>query len=195
MPVVTALRVRGARVVVELDGSPWRTLPLSAAAEAGLVVGLELDRERARTLGRALRRQRAREAAVRALSRREHSQASLAARLDRAGVRAQDRDAVLETAVRAGWVDDARFAETRARTLVTSGAGDRLVLDDLRRHGVDDETAQAVLETIEPEHARVSRAVEARGVSLRTLRYLAARGFSEESLEPLVAELETRALG
>jgi regulatory protein len=195
VPVVTALRVGGARVAVELDGAPWRTLPVGAVTEAGLGVGLELDRERARALGRAVRRQRARDTAVRALARREHSRASLASRLDRAGVHADDRDAAVETAVRSGWVDDARFAEARARTLAARDAGDGLVLDDLRRHGVAEETARAALETLEAERDRAARAVAARGASLRTLRHLAARGFSEESLEPLVADLEGRALG
>jgi len=195
VPVVTALSVRGASVAVELDGAPWRTLPLSAVAEAGLVPGLELDRERARALGRALRGQRARDTAVRALARREHSRASLASRLDRAGVRAADRDATIETAVRGGWVDDTRFAEARARTLAARDAGDLLVLDDLCRHGVAEETARAALATLEAERDRAVRAVAGRGASLRTLRYLAARGFSEESLEPLVADLEGRSLG
>jgi regulatory protein len=195
VPVVTALSVRSGRVAVELDGAPWRTVPVRAVADAGLAVGLELDRERARALGRSLRRQRARDAAVRALARREHSRASLASRLDRAGVRSEDRDAAIESAVRAGLVDDGRFAEARARALAARGAGDRLVLDDLGRQGVDEETARAALATLEPEALRASRTVATRGASLRTLRYLASRGFSEESLEPLVADLETRALG
>ena len=195
MPVVTALRVRNAGVAVELDGAPWRTVPASIAVEAGLVVGLQLDRERARALGRALRRRRARDTAVRALARREYSRASLAARLERAGVREKDRDAAIETAIGAGWLDEGRFAESRAQALAERGAGDRLVLDDLLRQGVDEETARAALATIEAERDRAARAVATRGASLRTLRYLAARGFSEESLEPLVADLEARSLG
>lgn len=196
MPLVTALRAqRGGRVAVELDGVAWRTLPIAAVAEAGLVAGQELDRDRARTLGRALRRHRARETAVRVLARREHSRASLAARLDRAGVRAGDRNDAIEKAAGAGWVDDERFARSRAAALAARGAGDRVVLQDLRRHGIDQETARAALATIEPESDRVSSAIAARGASLRTLRYLAARGFSEESLEPLVADLESRAVG
>ena len=39
-PVVTALRARGrGRVAVELDGAPWRTVPLEAVYAAGLAVG------------------------------------------------------------------------------------------------------------------------------------------------------------
>jgi regulatory protein len=195
MPVVTALRTRHGRVAVELDGAPWRTVPGAAVVEAGLAVGQELDRGRARTLGRALRRHRARDTAVRALARREHSRASLATRLERAGVQAGDRKDVVDTAARAGLVDDARFAETRTRVLVERGAGDLLVLDDLARHGIDEETARAALATVESEPVRAALIVSARGSTARTLRYLASRGFAAESLEALVADLESGALG
>jgi regulatory protein len=195
MSAVTALRERLGSVAIELDGAPWRTVPVAVAAEAGLRLGCELDRERARALGRALRRHHAREAAVRAVARRDHSRASLDARLGRTGVRPRDRSDTIEAATRAGLVDDARFAAARARTLASRGAGDLLVRADLERNGVDEACARAALATLEPEAVRASRIVAARGASLRTLRYLAARGYSEESLEGLVADLETRALG
>ena len=195
MPVVTALRLRRERVLVELDGAPWRTVPAEAALAAGLTVGLELDRARARELSRALRRHRARVTAVRALARREHSRSSLELRLERAGVRPADRGEVLESATRAGLLDDTRFAESRVRALVDRGAGDLLVLDDLSRHGVDEQTARAALSGVEREAVRATRIVSARGSSPRTLRYLASRGFSEESLESLVADLESGGVG
>jgi hypothetical protein len=53
MPRVTALRpARPGRVLVELDGERWRTIPLDVAARSGLTLGLELDRERLQTLSR-----------------------------------------------------------------------------------------------------------------------------------------------
>ena len=195
MATVTALRERHGLVAIELDGGPWRTVPVVAAAEARLTVGCSLDRERARALGRALRRHRARDAAVRAVARRDHSRATLDARLERAGVRETERVETIEAAARAGLVDDARFAEARAQHLASRGAGDLLVLDDLERNGVDDATARASLASLEPERVRAARIVASRGVSERTLRYLASRGFSEESLDGLVADLESRALG
>lgn len=195
MPIVTALRPLRDSVAVELDGCPWRTVPGAAAAEARLTVGCELDRERARTLGRALRRHRARDTAVRAVARRDHSRASLEARLERAGVRPRERGDTLAAAERAGLVDDARFAASRAQALGARGSGDLLVLQDLERHGIDERAARAALESLEPEPARAAQIAAARGLSARTLRHLAARGFSEEALEGLVAELESRALG
>ncbi len=195
MPTVTGLRVTASGVAVELDGAAWRTLPTDAVVEAGLGVGLELDRSRAVALARARRRGRAEHVAVRALARREHSRTSLEARLARAGVSEAVRGEVLDRCERGGLVDDARFAEQRARQLGARGAGDLLVLDDLERHGVDSLTAQLIVALLEPEADRAARIVAARGASTRTIRHLAARGFSEETLEPLVAEIETRAVG
>ncbi len=195
MPTVTALRERRGLVAIELDGAPWRTVPVAAAAEAWLTVGCVLDRERARALARALRRQRARDTAVRAVARREHSRATLEARLERSGVREAERAATVEAAARAGLVDDARFAETRARHLASRGSGDLLILTDLERSGIDDATARRAVASLEPEPIRAERIVASRGASVKTLRYLASHGYSEESVERLVADLESRALG
>lgn len=191
---MTALRARGRRVAVELDGAAWRTLPVDAVVEARLAVGAVMHRERVRALVLALRRDRARQMTVRSLARRDRSRAELDTTLERAGIRSADRYEALDSAARAGLVDDARLAVNRARALAERGAGDRLVLDDLRRRGIDAELAREALARIEPERARVERIVLARGRGQKTLRYLASRGFSEESLDDLIAELESRAL-
>jgi SOS response regulatory protein OraA/RecX len=191
MPVVTAVRVVGARAAIELDGAPWRTLPFAAVVEAGLAAGVTLDRARARTLARAARRQRAETAVLGALARRDHSVASLDARLVRAGVREPERRDVVERAQLAGLVDDARFAEVRARTLADRGKGDALILDDLVRAGVAERDARAAVAVLEPEQARAARIVAQRGVSIRTARFLATRGFTEETVGEVVADLES----
>ena len=180
---------------VELDGARWRTLPADAVLEAGLAVGLELDRRAARALARALRRRRAEDLAVQALARHDRSRASLDARLARARVPAVERADVLARGERTGLVDDVRFAATRSRQLAERGAGDQLVLADLDRHGVDERVAREAVEALEPEADRMVRIVAIRGATARTLRYLASRGFGEEALEGLVAEVESRALG
>jgi regulatory protein len=194
MRTVTALRAQGGRVAVELDGRPWRVVPGVAVLEAGLAVGRPLEREQARALGRALRRAHAGDVALRALARRERSRAELDERLARAGVRDGDRHATLERASEAGLVDDARFAETRARLLAERGAGDLLVLQDLQRHGIDEAVAREAVSRLEHEPARATRIADARGRTPRTLRYLASRGFAAESLDDLIAELENGAL-
>jgi SOS response regulatory protein OraA/RecX len=195
MATVTALRAVHGKIAVELDGLPWRTLAAAAVLEAGLAPGAELDRAAARTLARALRRRRAEAVALRALARHDRSRASLDARLARAHVTAADRAEVLARVERAGLVDDGRFAATRARQLAERGAGDVLVLADLERHGVDERIARDAVAALDQEAARAATIVARRGATPKTLRYLASRGFSEDSLEALVADIETRALG
>jgi len=192
--VVTALRTARGGVAVELDGLAWRTFPVAVVVEAGLRLGLELDRPRARALARARRAHHGAQVALRALARREHSRASLDIRLEGAGVGDTVRAEVLERAERSGLVDDERFAERRARQLAERGAGDMLIVDDLVRQGVDDSVARVAVGRLPVEANRAAAVVERRGRSARTLRYLAARGFSEDSLEALIADLGSGAL-
>jgi SOS response regulatory protein OraA/RecX len=187
---VTALRPAGpSRFAVELDGAPWRTLPREVVHRAGLVVGLELDRERLRMLRRELRRSEALGAALTALRYRDHSRASLTERLERRGVAPAQRLETLGVLSRAGMVDDQRVAYGRAAALATRGAGDRLIADDLARKGIAPDLIAAALAALEPERERAARVVEQRGRSPRTARYLAAQGFSQETLEPLLERL------
>ena len=194
MAVVTALRPTRGGVAVDLDGVTWRTFAVAVVVEAGLGVGLELDRPRARALAQARRRHRAEQVAVRALSRREHSRRSLDMRLERAGVGDTVRADVLQRAERGGLVDDQRFAERRARQLAERGAGDLLIVDDLVRQGLDEAVARTAVSDLKAEAERATAIVERRGRSARTLRYLAARGFSDDSLEPLIADIGSGAL-
>lgn len=188
------MRDTGGRLAVELDGRPWRRVSVRVAAEAGLSPGTRLDRERARTLARLLRRERAEQLALRTLARQDVSRETLASRLARAGVGADVREDVVERATKAGLVDDARYAASRAHTLGRR-SGDLLILDDLRRHGVDEQVAREAVDALDSESERVARIVAARGASARTLRHLTSRGFSDESLEALVAEVASGSLG
>ena len=196
VPIVTALRARRpGRVEVELDGAPWRVVPAEAVHRAGLAVGGRLDRPRARELGRELRRQQALGTALGALRWRDHTAASLEQRLVQRGVAPPARRQALETLDRAGLVDDVRFAQGRAALLAGRGSGNLLIADDLERHGVAKELVADALGSLAPERDRVSDIVERRGLSVRTLRALTAKGFSEAAIEPLVAHLEDGAVG
>ncbi len=194
-PVVTALRARGpGRVAVELDGRPWRVVPLEAVYKAGLSVGGLFDRGSVRLLRRELRRLEAQGEALRALRARDHTAASLERRLaDRGTTRALRRQ-TLETIQRAGLVDDRRFATGRAALLARRGAGDLFIADDLVRQGVSADEATLAIAGLEPEAARATTLIESRGRSSKTARFLAAKGFSEASLEALVADLAAEAI-
>jgi SOS response regulatory protein OraA/RecX len=188
---VTALRrARGRRVLVELDGKPWRAFAESVVVAAGLSRGIELDRRRLATLARERRRAEATAVAARALRNRDLSAARLAERLARAGVAAGERAATLERLGRAGLVDDDRFAARRAEALAERGLGDAAIKAALRREQLDDERIAEAIAALEPEAMRVERIAARRGRTPATARYLARRGFGEEAVEALGAFAE-----
>ena len=187
MPTVTRLAAGGrGRVVVELDGAPWRTLPVEVVARAGLSEGRLLDRPALRLLRQELRRSEALAVAGRALRRQDLSERGIAERLGRASVAPATIAASLAVLSRAGLVDDARFARTRAGSLAERGYGDAAIRYDLERQGVAPELAQEALDSLEGEGERARRLVERRGRSARTARYLASKGFGEGAVEAVL---------
>lgn len=196
MKTVTALRPAGpGRVVVELDGEPWRRISAEAAVGAGLRPGVPLDRPRIRTLARALRREAALGTALRALRHHDHTAASLDDRLAARGVAPAERLRALDTLTGVGLLDDARVARSRAAALAGRGCGDVMIREDLERRGLAGALVDDAIGALEPERERARALAERKGVSGRTVRALAAKGFDESSLEPLVAAIDPEALG
>lgn len=184
MPKVTRLRdERRGRVAVELDGAPWRTLPIDVVVRAGLAEGRELDRPALRLLRQELRRAEALAVAARALRRQDLSERGIAERLARASIAPAAVEESLAVLARSGLVDDARFARTRAEALAERGYGDAAIHHDLDRRGVAPDVIEAALESLETEAERARRLVERRGPGVGTARYLASKGFGEEALE------------
>ena len=130
------------------------------------------------------------EQALRALRFRDRSTAELDARLARRGVGEPERAQALETLERVGYVDDERYARTRAEQLADRGSGDTLIRYDLEGRGIAAELVEAALAALEPERERAERVLVRRGRSLGTARYLAARGFGADVLESVVAQEE-----
>jgi regulatory protein len=91
-------------------------------------------------------------AALRLLARREHSVRELADRLQRKGFDEAACCAAIARCRELGYVDDARFARSRARRLLQSGraVGHRLLLD-LQQHGITEEQAREVIAEMEGE--------------------------------------------
>jgi regulatory protein len=168
---------------VALEGEPWRILPAEVVLAAGLDVGVELDRERARRLRHELKQHEALGRAARSIARRDLSERELTERLARRNLPAAARQEAVDRLVRAGAVDDARLAHGRAELLARRGAGDLLIRHDLDGRGIAPELIEEAVEELEPEHARALRIVAARGRGPRTARHLARKGFSEESIE------------
>jgi regulatory protein len=187
VPLVTALREdRRGRVAVELDGAPWRTVPVGVVVRAGLAEGRALDRAGLRLLRRELRRAEALAVAGRALRTRDLSEARVAERLERAAIAPAAARESLRVLSDAGLVDDGRFAQERAQALAGRGYGDAAICHDLERQDVREELVGAALAELEPELERARRLVERRGPGPRTARYLAGKGFGEEAIEAVV---------
>jgi SOS response regulatory protein OraA/RecX len=195
-PVVTGLRaIRPGQVEVELDCALWRVVPLEAVYRAGLAVGGTLERAHAREVRREIRRQEALDVALRSLRHRAHTEASLEARLEQRGIAAEDSRRALDALGRAGLVDDARFAHGRAAVLAERGSGDVMIAHDLERHGLAPALVSEAIAALQAESERATAIVERRGLSSKTLRALGARGFTEASLETLVAQMDGHAIG
>jgi regulatory protein len=184
VPVVTGLRERPrGRVEVDLDGAPWRLVPAEAVVRSGLAVGRALDRETARALGREVRRSEALDVALRALRYRDQSRRRLEQRLERRGTPAEAREGALEALERTGLVDDARVAAGRVRALAERGYGNAAIRFALEAEGLPEAEVAEALSLLEPEADRARRVLAARGKTLKTMRWLAGKGFDAATLE------------
>jgi SOS response regulatory protein OraA/RecX len=96
---------------------------------------------------------------------------------------------VLDTLERVGYVDDERFARTRAEALAARGFGDEAIRADLERHGVAVEARDEAIAALEPEAARARALVDRLGQTPKTAGRLARKGFSAEALEAALGEL------
>lgn len=132
------------------------------------------------------------EAAIQALARRDLSAAELDARLERAGVSAEERAVTLARLVDAGYLDDARVTGERVRVLAVRGWGDAAIRHDLARRGVAGGLVQGALEAVGDEADRARELVGRLGRGPKVARALARKGFSSETIErvlgPIVAE-------
>lgn len=192
--IVTALRERKRnRVAVELDGRPWRVLPTDAVVRAGLMVGRSLDRSTARELARGVRRAKALAAATRSLAASDRSERALEQRLALAGHSAAAREDAIASLARAGAIDDARLAESRAELLARRGYGDAAIRADLRLRLIAPEVAASAVAALEPELERLRRALANENVTPALLRRLARRGFSRDTLDEIASSFALEA--
>jgi regulatory protein len=191
VPRVTAVNPQraGTHIGVELDGRPWRRIPLEVAVRVGLVTGAELGRPELRALRRELRRAEALDVATKALVHRDRSRTGLQTRLAAARIAPWAAEQALDTLERVGIVDDERFARARAETLAARGSGDALIEEDLLTAGVPETQVGEAIAALEPERERAIRAAARRGQSAATARWLARRGFGQDAIEAALPTL------
>ena len=100
-----------------------------------------------------------------------------------------DRADALETLERVGYVDDVRFASTRAAALAGRGYGDEWIRHDLEGHGIGGEPCEAALAGLEPEAERARIVAERLGRTRKTAAHLARKGFTEDAVESALGEI------
>lgn len=137
----------------------------------------------------------AHEVALRALRVRDLSVAELERRLHERGFAEEEVATTVEALVRTGLLDDASLAERRASSLAARGAGDALIRHRLGALGLDRDLIDGAVHGLEPELERAHRIVERRGAGVRTARYLAGKGFSDDAVRGAVATGSARELG
>ncbi len=89
---------------------------------------------------------------LRMLNRRDYSVAELRRRLTQKEIAPDQIETLLERCLELRYLDDARYAEQRARSLMRlgRGVGSRILLD-LRQRGIDEATARQALEQARQE--------------------------------------------
>src|SRR5205809_499617 len=79
----------------------------------------------------------------------------------------------------------ARVGVARAQELAGRGFGDAAIRFSLEGEGLTAEIVDDALASLDPEPERVQGLLDARGRTLKTLRWLAAKGFDAAALEDL----------
>lgn len=188
--IVTAVeRTRGrrSRVDVYVDGAVLFDVARDTAADLGLRPGRAIDAGEAEAIVAADQRRQALATAAAMLARRPRSEREIRQRLAQRRFAAELIDATVARLRASKLIDDAEFArawtESRDRT---SPRGQRLLVQELRRYGVETSTAQAAAaEVSDPDAAyRVAtkRARALGGLEYRAFRdrlgsFLQRRGF------------------
>ncbi len=129
------------------------------------------------------------------LAGRDKTAATLRADLARRGYAAEAIDAAIARLTALGYLDDARWAQARARRELEAGWGEAGVLGRLTAAGLEDGLARAALAEVIAElgwaEAPAAEALlRRRGLTAgpKAARLLAARGFSEALVERLLDE-------
>lgn len=189
MPEITGLReVSPREVLVELDGTPWRKIPLVAAARAGLSVGKQLEREDLRLFRRELRRAEALTKATRMLARRPLPRALLEDRLKRKGVAPAALEEAVEVLEQAQYLNDHSYALDRAGSLAERGYGDAAIRYVLEQERVDSGLIEEAIAVLEPELERARALALADPDRKRLLGHLSRRGFDPDTIERIFEE-------
>ncbi len=143
--------------------------------------------------------------ALKALTRRDHSEAELRRKMNDRGISAGVADSLVESLKRSGYLDDRRFALRWAESAVRNGKGYGFRLRfELSRRGIADDLASEIAERMGAEHneAEAIRSLVARKFSgfaplsaddrqkRRVISYLQRRGFNLSAILHVFRDME-----
>lgn len=206
MPVITKIleqKRRANRRNVYLDGKFAFGCNLNVVAKFHLREGLALTDAQVQAILRGEVFQECFDEAMAFLQRRLHSRSELRRKLMRKEFGPEIVDAVLADLERMGYVDDARFAKTKALSAAEHRKqGRRRAFLELMKAGVGGETAREAVEEVyseadslgiarelarkqAPRLLKLDRAVARR----RLIGMLQRRGFEYEAIRPVVDEV------
>lgn len=206
MPVITKIleqKRRANRRSVHLDGKFAFGCNINVVAKFKLKEGMSLSAEQVEAILQGAVRQECFDAAMKFLQRRMHSRDELRRKLTRQEYAGETVDVVIEDLARLGYVDDQRFAKTKALSAAQHRQhGRRRAMVELMRAGVENETARRAVEDVyeaTDSLAIARKLAEKKAPSLKRLDpqvarrrlagMLARRGFEYEVVRPVIDEV------
>jgi regulatory protein len=213
MPTITSILEQKRtpnRRSVYLDGSFAFACNLNVVARFRLRAGLELSVEKIEQIQQGEVRQECFDAALRFLQTRMHSRFELKKKLMRKEWGQGIVEAVLDDLERMEYIDDARFARTKAASAAEhKHHGRRRAFMELMRSGVKRETAEKALDEVymQTDSLAVVRELVRRRIERtkrldpvvarrRLIGMLQRRGYEYDDIKPVIDEFyEDRATG
>jgi regulatory protein len=206
MPVITQIieqRRRPNRRNVYLDGVFAFGCHLNVVAKFRLRVGMQLTADEVAQIQLGDVKQECFDAAIRFLESRLHSRAELRRKLARREYGDAVLDATLDDLARLGYVNDARFAQTKALSAAQHKQhGRRRAMVELLKAGVTGETARRAVEDVYDitDSAAIARSLAMKQAPRlrkldpvvarrRLVGMLQRRGFDYDSIRPVVDEV------
>ncbi len=133
----------------------------------------------------------ARDAAFKALARREHSARELQFKLGQRGYEEADVVQVLSDLQADGWQSDQRYADMLARTRSAQGYGPLRIRAEAHSAGIDESEINRAIAALEEDFDALAQRVHAKRFGQtaanpkdwqKQYRYLAGRGFDSEQI-------------
>ena len=140
----------------------------------------------------------ARERALRALGRREHSARELTNKLTHDGLDKGNAAEVVGELSESGWQSDERYAGLLTRSRIAQGYGPLRIRAELSTRGVDEALIRAALEEAEPDWPDIVARIHDRRYSkpptspkerAGRYRYLASRGFTSSQVASVLGSV------